>query len=477
MSKTNKTNGTNVNIVNPGGMIRETAISMIHSVLEEGKMSHIVIRQSLDRWDEMYGDQEALRREKALIVRMAMGTVEKKITLDYVLNCYSRTKVDKMKPFIRSLLRMSVYQILFMPAIPDSAACNEAVKLAKKRGFSGLSSFINGVLRTIVRQKEHIPYPDENDDRFTAWEITYSVPRWILVLLEKENGREALEEILAALEKRQPVSYFRINTSRVGEEEVIQMLREENPFLQPERVKLAGHMLCMKETGNISRMKPFQKGYLQVQDISSALVGQLSGVKEGDFCMDLCAAPGGKTMHLADLLRGTGQVVAFDVTEEKTVLLRENVKRCGFHNVTVQKRDATIPVKDYQQKADVVLVDAPCSGLGVMARKPDLKYRVQPEDIETLSGIARKILACGAEYLKPGGTLLFSTCTMTDRENEENRQWLLEHFSMEPADLTSDLTEEMLEIGDNQRTAKEGYLKLMLSEQYDGFYICKLIKR
>lgn len=449
---------------------RELALQMINEVLEEGKLSHIVMKRHLDGMN----DTEENRKNKAFMTRLVLGTIEKKLTLDYVINCYSKIRTEKMKPVIRGILRMSVYQILFMESVPDSASCNEAVKLAKAHKFTSLAPFVNGVLRTIGREKENIRYPDENMDFYGALEVLYSVPKWMIELLERENGRENMRKMLSSLEDRQQKISFRINTSKASMAEVMKRIAQEASDLRVQEISLARDMISISGVGELNRLSALREGYMQVQDISSALVAQISGVKKGNFCMDLCAAPGGKTIHLADLMEGTGRVLARDITGEKTALIEENVKRCGFHNIITEVWDATIMDETSIGKADVVLVDAPCSGLGVIGHKADIRYRLKQEDIKELAEISKKILACAVKYLKPGGILIFSTCTMTKTENDDNRQWLLENFNLEPADITPYLSEELLAIGDNRETAKDGYLKLMLSDQYDGFYISKM---
>ena len=454
---------------------RERALKIINSVLEEGKLSHIVLKQQLDEMEAgADSGQRTADRQKAFVTRLAMGTIEKMITLDYVINLFSKTKTEKMKPFIRGLLRMSVYQLLFMDSVPDSAACNEAVKLAKAHRFTNLSPFVNGVLRNIARQKEGIVYPDSRKEDYTALSVRYSVPVWIIKKWEASYGREAMLAMLASLGRMSSKTCLRINTSLAAKEEVLRLLQEECGEEKLESASFAANVVTLNG-GNVSNLTAFQKGYVQVQDVSSVLAGQISGVKEGAFCMDLCASPGGKTCHLADLQRGTGMVLAGDISQEKIGLIKENLARCGFENVQLRVWDAMQPDERYFGKADLVLADVPCSGLGVLRNKPDIRYRLKEEDIDKLAAMARKILTCAVQYLKEGGTLLFSTCTVTREENEENRRWLLEHFALEPVDITENLSEALLAVGNNRKTAREGYLQLMITDDYDGFFLSKMI--
>lgn len=458
---------------------RETALDIVNAVLEENRLSHLVIRETLDK----LGSSDTDNVEKSFITRISQGTIERKLTIDYIINQYSKTKTEKMKPFIRSLLRISVYQIVFMDGVPDSAACNEAVKLAKKRGFTNLAPFVNGVLRNIARGKDRITYPDEKQEPLKAMSVQYSVPEWIIRLLIEENGEDTARRILANLleDSTEDRMYekgslaVRVNTSRASVEEVIQILEEEHTEVS--KTPLADNMLIIRNYGAVHQLKAFRQGMIQVQDISSALVGQISGVQQGDIIMDMCAAPGGKTMHFADLLQGSGKVISGDISESKVKLIRENVSRCGFENVELCVRDAAQPEKKYVNSADIVLADVPCSGLGVINHKSDIKYRLNEKDIKELANISQKILKCAVQYLKCGGILVFSTCTITKTENEDIRNWLLENFDLEPVDITSFLSDAILDIGDNRETAGNGYLKLYISKEYDGFFMAKFIKK
>lgn len=449
---------------------REIALDIVIDVLEEEKYSHLVIRETLNQLEDSQDDKV----EKNFITRLAQGTIERKITLDYVINQFSKVKVQKMKPFIRNLLRISVYQILFMDSVPDSATCNEAVKLAKKRGFINLAPFVNGVLRGIARGKDGVTYPDESKEPVEALSVIYSVPEWLVSLFLSEKGEKATKEILENMLEEPAILSVRVNTSIASVEETITCLKEEGVMVSESG--LAENMLMLERYGNIADLKAFQKGMIQVQDISSALVGQISGAKKGDCIIDMCAAPGGKTIHVADRLEGTGTVIANDISEHKTALILENVKRCGFRNVRISVQDATVLNEDYKNQADIVLADVPCSGLGVLKHKSEIKYRLQQEDIRNLAEISQKILNCAVQYLKCGGTLIFSTCTMTNAENEAIREWLLQTYDLEPVSITKDLSDNILDIGNNRNMAEQGYLSLNIRKEYDGFFMAKFKK-
>lgn len=447
---------------------RKVVLDILIKILEEERFSHLVLRETLDKYGSLS------KTERSFITRLAEGTVERVITLDYVMNHFSKVKVQKMKPVIREVLRMSVYQILYMDNIPDSAVCNEGVKLVKKRGLQGLTGFVNGILRTIIREKDNLPLPDKTD-YIRYYSVKYSVPEWIIQSFLMDYGRDITEKMLDGLYHRENKGItVRVNTSKADTGTVIHMLEEQH--ITVEKSRCAENVLVIQDYEKISSIEAFQKGYIQVQDISSILVGEVSGVKKGDVCIDMCAAPGGKTIHIADKLNGTGKVYARDISEKKVALIRENVERCGVDNVVIQVSDATELIEENVGIADVVIADVPCSGLGVLRKKTDIKYRISPEMIKELSNISQKILNNAVKYLKAGGILIFSTCTMNKVENDENRRWLIEEKGLKPLSMTEDLSDEILNMENNRECAAQGYLQLFITEDYDGFYISKYVK-
>lgn len=361
-----------------------------------------------------------------------------------------------MKPLIRTLLRMSVYQILYMDRIPDSAVCNEAVKLAEKRRFQGLKGFVNGVLRTISREKENLTFSDDS--------IAFSMPSWILSLWKEPYDQSVIRKMLTWFLSEKPMM-VRLNTSLAKKEDIIKSLKDqevlvkESPFLDT--------VLWLEGFDHIESLLAFQKGWLQVQDLSSCLVGLAANPQEGDVVLDVCGAPGGKALHIADLLKGTGHVQVRDVSEQKVNLINENIDRSGFSNLTAQVWDALVLDEAFLEKADIVLADLPCSGLGILGKKPDIKQKMKPEALASLAKLQREILSVVWQYVKPGGILIYSTCTIDKQENEENMTWFLEQFPFQPVDIQGRLGEKL-----NCKTMKEGYLQLLPGlYPCDGFFL------
>lgn len=435
---------------------REIVLDILLEILERGGYSHVVLNQALNKFQ--YLDKQ----ERAFISRIAGGTVEYLLQLDYVIDTYSSVKVKKMKPVIRTILRMSAYQLLYMNRVPDSAVCNEAVKLAVKRKFTGLKGFVNGVLRNISRNKGEINWPDDS--------VRYSMPPWIVSMWEKSYGKETTRKILESFLDSSKTA-VRCNLSHASKEDILESLRSQK--VQVSEVEFMDEMLYLDKYDYLEGLEAFQKGYIQVQDISSACVGEIANPVAGNYVIDVCGAPGGKSLHIADKLNGTGFVDVRDLSEKKVIMIQENISRCGFSNIGAKVFDALVPDEQSFEKADIVIADLPCSGLGIIGRKPDIKYRITPEDLKTLADLQRQILSVIQNYVKPGGTLIFSTCTIDKEENEENAQWFLKNFTFEKISLKGKLNERFA--GD---TMEQGYVQLLPGvHPCDGFFIAAFRKR
>lgn len=311
-----------------------------------------------------------------------------------------------------------------MDSVPASAACNEAVKLAVNRGFGSLRGFVNGVLRNIARNLSDVKGPPKKE-RLRALSVQYSLPEWIL----KEWLLEYEEETVCAMAeeflKERPLT-VRFNPDRISKEELLKMLKAEGVSVK--EVEGISCALYLSDVDYLMKLESFKKGYFQVQDKSSMQVAMWASPKEGDYIIDVCAAPGGKAIHLAEMLRGTGHVEARDLTEYKVGLIWENIQRSGMTNIEAVQRDARVRDEASVGKADIVIADLPCSGLGVLGRKPDLKYKMTQETQRELVKLQQEILSVTAEYVKDGGTLIYSTCTIHREENEGNVRWFERQF-------------------------------------------------
>lgn len=443
--------------------LRELVLTILMEVLENNQYSSAVINNTLKKY------QFLEKQERAFLSRLSVGVIERMIELDYILNQFSSVKVKKMKPVIRNILRMGVYQILFMDQVPDSAACNEAVKLAKKKGFHSLGGFVNGVLRTISRNPDKIKYPNEKEDETAYLSITYSMPDWILKNWLLEYNEDVVQCMAEASLQDKKVT-IRCNLAKTTPEELKELLKKDDISVEDGAylsyaVKIFGY-------NYMNRIKAFTEGYFQVQDESSMLVAQVAGIKENNYVIDVCAAPGGKSLHAAELLKGTGKVSARDLTEYKVSLIKENIERLGYKNIEAMVQDAMELRSEDINKADVVFADLPCSGLGVIAKKPDIKYKITPEQMESLAKLQRDILSVVHQYVKKDGILIYSTCTVNKKENLDNVRWLENEYGFVLDSLDPYLPEELQE-----SSTKEGYLQLLQGiHETDGFFIARLRK-
>ncbi len=435
---------------------REIALDILLEILERGGYSHIILRQALNKYQ--YLDKS----ERAFISRIAEGTVEYLLQIDYIIDSFSNTKVSKMKPVIRTILRMSVYQLIYMDRVPDSAVCNEAVKLAVKRKFTGLKGFVNGVLRNISRNKEGLSWPNDS--------VRYSMPAWIVSMWEESYGRETAVTMMESFLKNKKTT-VRCNLAKASKEEIIQSLRNQGAEVSESGISEA--VLCIEKYDYMEGLEAFQKGYIQVQDLSSSFVGEIADPKKGDYVIDVCGAPGGKSIHIADKLDGTGMVEVRDLSLLKINMVEENIRRCGYLNIRTKVQDALVTDPDSMEKADIVIADLPCSGLGIIGRKPDIKYRMTPDALESLAALQRNILTVAQAYVKPGGRLIFSTCTINRKENEENARWFLEQFPFDCISLKGKLGEKL-----DSAAANRDFIQLLPGiHPCDGFFIAAFQKR
>lgn len=390
---------------------RALVLEMLLTVNEEGQYSHLVLRDVLDKY------QYLGKQERAFLTRLMEGTLERQLTLDYVIDQFSKTRVKKMKPLIRNLMRMSVYQIMYMDSVPDSAVCNEAVKLARKRGFSGLSGFVNGVLRSVARGWREVRFPNLS--------VTYSMPEWIVDIWTENYGEEKTRQILEGLTAENRLT-IRTNLSAVTPEELVNKLKAEGVTVHA--VPELPYAFEISGLDYLAGLKSFKEGLFYVQDVSSMLVAETAAPKKNDYVIDVCAAPGGKSINAAISVGADGKVYSRDVSDYKAGLIEENVLRLGLNNIEVQVKDALVMDESMREKADVVIADLPCSGLGVMGRKPDIRYNITEDKLVSLKELQQSILSVVQAYVKQGGIMMYSTCTINSEENEANADWLCKEY-------------------------------------------------
>ena len=424
--------------------LREIILGMLMEVTEGEAYSHVTLAQTLEKYQ--YLD----KRDRAFLSRVTEGTLENLIQIDYIIECFSKVPIYNMKPVIRNILRMSIYQLKFMDSVPDRAVVNEAVRL-----------------RAAARGMDEVSYPKAEDNPLEYLSIRYSMPQWILKSWIDQFGFGDVEKICASFQTERPTT-VRIRTQNASREEIISSLAsegvtvEQHPYLDY-ALKISGY-------NYLQALTAFREGWIYVQDVSSMLVCEIAAPNWGDYCIDVCAAPGGKSLHLADRLKGSGYVEARDISEHKVERMEENIDRLNIINMQAAIKDATEFDQKSFHKADIVLCDVPCSGLGVIGKKQDIKYKMNPTRQEELVRIQRRILGVSQNYVKPGGVLIFSTCTIGVDENQMNLKYFLENYPFSLESIDPYLPEEL-----RSRTTAGGYLQLLPGvHDSDGFFMARL---
>ena len=413
-------------------------------------------------------------KEKSFTARLTRGCVERAFTLDKIIDKLSSVKVKKLKPVIRNILRIGLYQILFMDSAPDFAICNEAVKLTAKRGLSNLKGFVNGVLRNACRRKEELL--SEINSEGMDLSFRFSVPEWISEEFVREFGEKKAESIFYYYIQENPVS-LRFNTSKItgfnpakAKDIKKEILGESSERLKENRyLYYCGYL---QGAGAVEDLAGFKEGKFTVQDFSSVLAGYVTDsvwksvgkTSERAKVLDLCAAPGGKSIHLADF---GYEVMSCDISGKKTALISEAAARCGFENISVSINDATVFNPDFENGFDIVLCDLPCSGLGIISKKPDIKYNMSVEKSEELSQLQKDILKIAIRYLKKGGILIYSTCTLRKCENTDNVDFIRKELGLTGVALKEHLPDDIVTGNEN-----DCYIQILPGEYgSDGFFI------
>ncbi len=412
---------------------REIAMKVLYEIEYEGAYSNMALKKALR-------NGEISHRDKAFITHLVYGVTDKKITLDYIISKFSKIKLKKISKYILIILRMGVYQIKFMDKVPESAAVNECVKLARRYGHGASAGFVNGMLRNVVRSD--IEYPK---DKIEYMSVKYSVPLWLCKKWITDFGYEFTNELLKSFEQSTRVC-VRPNTLKITEQELSDKLNDEG-----NKAEVKNNLVYI-EGFDIGNDELYKKGYYTVQDEAAYTAGKVLAPKVGETVIDMCAAPGGKTTHLAEIMCNKGEIFAFDIHEHKIAIIQKNAERLGISIIKTEISDGSVFNKKYAEKADKILCDVPCSGLGIIRRKPEIKWnRNEDDDFHSLQ---EQILLNASKYLKKGGELVYSTCTINKEENEEVTSGFLKENSN---------FEKLYE--------KTFYPHI---DNTDGFYICKI---
>lgn len=406
--------------------LRVIVFDSLIECLKNGRKSHILIKDVLDKYD--YLDNT----DKNFIKKLFEGTVEKMITLDHVLDECSSKPMSKCKFEIKIILEMAAYQILFMDRVPDSAACDEAVKLCKKKSREELSGFVNAVLRSVASKKAELLGFDTVEPLSRRMSVKYSVPEWIVSMMIKEIvGKDPLraDTFFKALTDKRP-TVVRI-TDKEKESDIL--LKWDEKKINYVKSKNLDRVYRLFDHGSVSEIPGFSEGLLYIQDESSmfAVKEAVSFCKEAKSVLDLCSAPGGKGIYALELLGAQAQGILADVSEEKTALINDNLSRLKVKNATCVVNDATVLNEGFLDRFDLVIADVPCSGLGVISRKSDLKYNISNEGMAEICKLQKNIVDTAVRYVKKDGIFLYSTCTLHKAENEKMRAYVLDKGGFE----------------------------------------------
>ena len=452
---------------------RELALKILYKIDKEKAYSNIVLNEMINQ-----NKKELTNKDIGLISEIVYGTTTWKLTLDEIIKKYSKIKLKKISPWILNILRMGIYQIVFLDKIPKSAAVNESVNLAKRYGHKSSSNFVNAILRKVtVKDYEEFFQLKEDIQRIS---ITNSMPRWIIEELTKQLGDIKKVEEIAINSNLRPHLSIRINNLKIAEnknieQELIKKLEEKNIEVKQGVLE---DFLILKNAKNIENMEEFRQGLFTIQDETAGLIPIILNPNKTDVILDACSSPGGKTTYLAEMMKNQGIIEAWDIHEHRTKLVENTARRLGITNIETKVNDATIYDEKYKEKFDKILLDVPCLGLGVLKRKPDIKWQKSKEDIEEITKTQKQILENCSQYLKKGGELVYSTCSILKEENENiinNFLKVHENFYTEKINI-----EENKKIKNKEFFKKyitnDNCLQVYQNKETDGFFICKLKK-
>lgn len=441
---------------------RYLALETLEKIEREDAYSNLLLREVLDTHD-------ISKEESNLLTELVYGVLQRKMTLDYQLEPFLK-KQKKLDHWIRQLLRISLYQMEYLDRIPDHAIINEAANIARVKGHRGIVGLVNGILRNI--QRKGVRHPSDIQPTNKRLSIQYSLPQWLIDEFIEQLGEKEAEELAASFSERPKLS-LRVNLNKISREEAMDELREEG--FEVVESEISPYGIVVKK-GVPIETRLFKEGYLAIQDESSMLVAPALNVEPQHYVLDACAAPGGKTMHIAtNFLKKEdgGKVVALDVHEHKINLIKENAKRLGVEEVVETKCVDARKVLDLfeEETFDRILIDAPCSGLGLMRRRPEIRYNKTKEDILSLQKLQLEIINEVSKTLKIGGELIYSTCTITQKENQEVVDQFLEK--------NKQFSKAEVELPENELQISEDGTVTIYPHQYgtDGFFISRIKKQ
>ena len=454
--------------------IRETILTILVKIDSKQGFINILLNKSLDK-------NKISTRDAAFINEITYGVIRNRNKLDWSLSQFSTKTLSETPILIRNILRMGVYQLLFLDKVPDYAVCNESVQLAKKYGNPGISKFVIGVLSNIIRNRENIRWPDKGKEAALYISTIYSHPLQIVERWLKRFGYTDTVKICQANNKI-PTLVIRTNTLKISRSDLKKMLEKENILIR-EGI-FTEEALYVKGLPNITKFPAYREGLFQIQDEVSILVSHLLEPSPGESVIDVCSAPGGKTTHLAQLMDNKGDLLAMDSNKLRLLTVKSNCRRLGINIVKTRMNNGTILAEKYLKTADKVLIDVPCTGLGVLRRKPDLRWQTyDAKRFQRLTELQREILDIASCYLKIGGRLVYSTCSTEPEENEEIvKKFLEKHLNFELEDPNRFIKERKLDAYVSDQHKQKKFIQIYpglsnLDLDLDGFFMAKIIRK
>ena len=441
---------------------RETALKTLYKIDKNEGYSNIILNEELEKSKKNLSEKDI-----GLISEIVYGTITWRLTIDEIIKKYSKIKLKKLSIWILNILRMGIYQIIFLDKIPKSAAVNESVNLAKRYGHKGSANFVNAVLRKVDKND----YEDflnivNDEDRISK---VFSMPKWIIEELLKEMNMENVEQICKCSNMKPKIN-IRVNNLKTNKQKLKEELIKRNINFKDGKLE---DFIVVEKMKNIEDLDLFKQGYFTIQDEMAGLISIVLEPQKGQNILDCCSAPGGKTTYIAELINDKGNIEAWDIHEHRVKLVQENAKRLGITCINAKVQDAIIYNEENKDKYDKILLDVPCLGLGVLKRKPDIKWTRNKEDIEEISKLQMQILDTCSKYLKKGGELVYSTCSILKSENEE----IIENFVQKNYDFEIVNLNDKFKKFNQDKYKSSSYIKLFQDSENDGFFIAKLRKK
>ena len=453
---------------------RKLALNILYKVEKENAYTNILLNDVINK-----NKKELNNKDIGLISEIVYGVTTWRVTIDEIIKKYSKIKIKKISPWILNILRLSIYQIVFLDKIPKSAAVNEGVNLAKKYGNKGSVGFTNAILRKVDKDTErdklnNIKLNNDNNDLEIISKCT-SMPIWIIEELKNDGlNNDNILDICRKSNIRPNIS-IRVNNLKINRKELEKILDDEKVKIKKDGI--LEDFIILDKINGIEELESFKNGLFTVQDEVAGLPAIILNPKQNDKILDSCSSPGGKTTYIAELMKNKGEILAFDIHEHRVKLVEENATRLGINIIKTKVEDASIYKKEYKEKFDKILLDVPCLGIGVLKRKPDIKWQKKKADLDEIQKLQMDILNTCSKYLKIGGELVYSTCSIFKKEN----RFLIEDFLNKNKNFKlvnlKDIIEEKI---DNEfflnYLKNDNFLEVYQNENTDGFFICKLVK-